>query len=28
MPATPDAVFEDCTIVGPDNALQVGYPGF
>lgn len=25
---TPDAVFEDCTIVGPDNALQVGYPGF
>ena len=28
MPATPDAVFEDCTIIGPDNALQVGYPGF
>jgi hypothetical protein len=28
MPETPDAVFEDCTIVGPDNALQVGYPGF
>ena len=28
MPASPDAVFEDCTIVGPDNALQVGYPGF
>ena len=28
MPATPDAVFEDCTIVGSDNALQVGYPGF
>jgi len=28
MPATPDAVFEDCTLVGPDNALQVGYPGF
>ncbi|HVV72508.1 MAG TPA: hypothetical protein VHI52_13590, partial [Verrucomicrobiae bacterium] len=24
----PDAVFEDCTLVGPDNALQVGYPGF
>jgi len=21
-------VFEDCTLVGPDNALQVGYPGF
>ncbi len=28
MPATPDAVFEDCTILGADNALQVGYPGF
>jgi len=28
MPATPDAVFEDCTLVGPDNAVQVGYPGF
>jgi hypothetical protein len=28
MPATPDALFEDCTIVGPDNALQVGYPNF
>lgn len=28
MPETPDAVFEDCTLVGPDNALQVGYPGF
>jgi hypothetical protein len=28
MPKTPDAVFEDCTLVGPDNALQVGYPGF
>lgn len=28
MPATPDAVFEDCTLIGPDNALQVGYPGF
>jgi len=28
MPRTPDAVFEDCTLVGPDNALQVGYPGF
>jgi hypothetical protein len=28
MPQTPDAVFEDCTIVGPDNALQVGYPNF
>ena len=28
MPDYPDAVFEDCTIVSPDNALQVGYPGF
>ena len=28
MPATPDAVFEDCTLVGADNALQVGYPKF
>lgn len=28
MPATPDVVFEDCTLAGPDNALQVGYPGF
>jgi len=28
MPKTPDAVFDDCTIVGPDNALQVGYPNF
>jgi len=27
-PQTPDAVFDDCTIVGPDNALQVGYPNF
>lgn len=28
MPDYPDAVFEDCTIVSPDNALQVGYPKF
>ena len=28
MPATPDAVFEDCTLVSPDNALECGYPGF
>jgi hypothetical protein len=28
LSATPDAVFEDCTLVGPDNALQVGYPKF
>ena len=28
MPDYPDAVFEDCTIVSPDNALQVAYPSF
>jgi hypothetical protein len=28
MPATPDVVFDHCTLVGPDNAVQVGYPGF
>lgn len=28
MPEYPDAVFDDCTIVSPDNALQVAYPGF
>lgn len=28
MPEHPDAVFEDCTLVGPDNALQAGNPGF
>ncbi len=28
MPDEPGVIFEDCTIVGPDNALQVGYPGF
>lgn len=27
-PVTPDAIFEDCTIVSPDNAVQVGYPNF
>ena len=27
MPQAPHAAFEDCTIVGPDNALQAGYPG-
>ncbi|HNQ90339.1 MAG TPA: hypothetical protein PKM73_17120 [Verrucomicrobiota bacterium] len=26
-PEAPHAVFEDCTIIGPDNALQAGYPG-
>ncbi|MBN2292762.1 MAG: hypothetical protein JXM70_10075 [Pirellulales bacterium] len=24
----PDAVFEDCILIGPDNALQSGNPGF
>lgn len=28
MPDCPDAVFEDCTLVSPDNALQAGNPGF
>ncbi len=28
MPAEPDAVFEDCTLAGPDNAVQIGYPTF
>ena len=28
MPDYPDAAFEDCTIVSPDNALQVASPGF
>ncbi len=27
MPSSPHALFEDCTIAGPDNALQAGYPG-
>ena len=27
MPDWPHATFEDCTIVGPDNALQAGWPG-
>ncbi len=27
-PATPDVTFEDCTLVGPDNALQAGNPGY
>ncbi len=27
-PAHPDVLFEDCTLVGPDNALQAGNPGF
>lgn len=28
MPSEPDAVFERCTLAGPDNAVQVGYPSF
>lgn len=28
MPLRPDIYFEDCTLVGPDNALQSGNPGF
>jgi len=28
IPNTPDATFEDCTLVSPDNALEVGYPNF
>lgn len=27
MPESPHATFEDCTIVGPDNTLQAGWPG-
>ena len=27
MPTHPDATFEDCTIIGPDNALQAAWPG-
>ncbi len=28
IPDTPDAIFENCTLVAPDNALEVGYPKF
>ncbi len=28
MPERPDVRFEDCTLVGPDNALKSGNPGF
>lgn len=28
MPDYPDVIFDDCTLVGPDNAVQVGNPGF
>ena len=28
MPAYPDAIFDDCTLVSPDNALECGFPGF
>lgn len=27
-PTEPDVVFDDCTLVGPDNAVQIGYPTF
>ncbi|MCR4410961.1 MAG: hypothetical protein NUV77_00885, partial [Thermoguttaceae bacterium] len=27
MPDCPHAVFDDCTIISPDNALQAGWPG-
>lgn len=27
MPESPDAVFEDCTLVSPDNVLKSGNPG-
>ena len=28
MPESYDAIFEDCTLVGTDNAMQIGYPKF
>jgi hypothetical protein len=28
MPKEPDVIFDDCTLVGPDNALQAGNPGY
>ncbi|MBI4558017.1 MAG: hypothetical protein HY706_10590 [Candidatus Hydrogenedentes bacterium] len=28
LPEFPDVVFEDCTLVGPDNAVQAGNPGY
>ncbi len=28
MPDHPDVIFDDCTLVGPDNALKSGNPGF
>lgn len=28
MPSHSDVVFEDCTLAGPDNALQAGNPGY
>jgi hypothetical protein len=27
-PDFPDAIFDDCTLVSPDNALECGFPGF
>ncbi len=28
LPAHPDVIFEECTLAGPDNALQAGNPGY
>ncbi len=28
LPSHQDVLFEDCTLVGPDNALQAGNPGY
>jgi hypothetical protein len=28
LPDDPDVLFEDCTLAGPDNALQAGNPGY
>jgi hypothetical protein len=27
MPDVPHAIFEECTMIGPNNALKVGWPG-
>jgi hypothetical protein len=27
MPEYPDVIYDDCTLVSPDNALQAGWPG-
>ncbi len=28
MPEHPDVIYEDCSLVGPDNAFQAGNPGY